>query len=129
MEWWLRFAGLLQVGVASANFFAIRLFRYREEMAPVSEEVRQVFWVQNIFIVLTVVGMALGCFMYPGWLSGGSAPARALSVYLACFWAIRLAVQVFFYSPAKRRQYPLANILFLGTFVYLVVVFSLSAIR
>ena len=128
MESLIVIAGVLQLGVASANFFAVRMLRYPEALAAVAESVRQVFWVQNVFIVVVVVGLSLGCFIYPQELARGPGLGRSMSGFMAIFWGLRLGVQLFYYSPDKRRQYPLFDAMFLATFVYLTGVFAAAAI-
>lgn len=121
-------AGLMHFGIASANFFAIRMFRYREALEPVPESVRQVFWVQNGFIVLTVGGMGIACLLYPAELSTGAGLGRGACIFLAAFWGFRLVTQLAYYSPAKRQEHRYFDILFLSVFVYLTGLFSASAI-
>jgi hypothetical protein len=121
-------AGVLQLGVASANFVAVRMLRYPEALAAVPESVRQVFWVQNAFIVVTVVGIGAACFVYPAELLRGAGLGRGLSGFLALFWGLRLGVQLLYYSRDKRRQYPFLDMLFLFTFVYLTGVFAMAAL-
>lgn len=120
-------AGLMHFGIASANFFAVKMFRYREALEPIPESVRQVFWVQNGFIVITVAGMGIACWLYPAELTSGSGLGRGASVFLALFWGFRLITQLAFYSPAKRREHRAFDILFLIAFAYLSGLFLASA--
>ncbi len=122
---WL--AGGLQVMVASANVPAVRMFRYRESLRAVPAHVAEVFWVQNVFIVLTVLGMAGVCFAFPADLAGGSHLGRAVSGFLALFWGVRLGFQLLFYDRATRRQYRTFDVLFVLTFGYLIAVFAAAA--
>jgi len=121
-------AGALQLLVASANVFAVRMFRYRESIRTLPGHVAQVFVVQNVFIVLTVVAMAGLCFGFAGELAGGARLGRCLSGFLSVFWGIRLAFQLFVYDREMRRQHRLFDVLFLITFLYLVVVFAIAAL-
>jgi hypothetical protein len=121
-------AGVLQLLVASANVFAVRMFRYRESLRAVPGHVAEVFVVQNVFIMLTVVGMAGLCFGFAGELAGGSRLARVLSGFLSFFWGSRLAFQLFFYDRRLRREHRVFDVLLLLTFGYLVVVFAIGAL-
>ena len=121
-------AGVLQLLVASANVFAARMFRYRESIRTLPGHVAEVFVVRNIFIMFTVVGMAGLCFAFADELAGGSQLGRCLSGFLSVFWCIRLVFQLFFYDRQMRRQHRLFDTLFLLTFVYLVVVFTIGAL-
>ncbi|NNJ24356.1 hypothetical protein [Alienimonas chondri] len=128
MDILLYLAGALQLGIASANFVAVKMLRYPEAVAALPSSVRQVFWVQNVYIVLTVVGLSLACFAYPGELSSGAGLGRGLSGFLTLFWGTRLGVQLFYYSPEERRRRRAIDLLFVGTFVYLTGVFAVAAI-
>jgi len=121
-------AGALQLLVASANVFAARMFRYRESIRTLPGHVAEVFVVQNIFIMFTVVGMAGLCFGFAGELAGSSRLGQCLSGFLSVFWGIRLAFQLFFYDRKLRRQHRLADVLFLITFVYLTLIFAIGAL-
>ena len=121
-------AGALQLLVASANVVAARMFRYRESIRTLPGHVAEVFVVQNIFIMFTVIGMAGLCFGFAGELAGGSRLGRCLSGFLSVFWFIRLVFQLFFYDRQMRRKHRLFDVLFLLTFVYLVVVFAIGAL-
>ena len=128
MELPLAIAGMLQLGVASANFVAVKKLRYPQAVAALPDSVRRVFWVQNVYLVLTVVGAALACFFSPEELSAGDGLGRGLSGFLALFWGSRLGVQLFYYSPAERRRHRAIDLLFLGTFLYLTGVFAAATI-
>ncbi|MEM9701880.1 MAG: hypothetical protein AAF907_05495, partial [Planctomycetota bacterium] len=95
----LAIAGVLQLGAASANFVAVKVLRYPDAVRTLPAPVRQVFWVQNGYIMLTVAGSSLACFIYPEALSSGVGLGRGLSAFLTLFWGSRLGVQLFYYSP------------------------------
>lgn len=120
-------AGVLQTLIASANVFAIRMFRYRESMKTVPAHVAEVFWAQNLFIVLTVLGMAALCFGFAAEMSSGDRLARCLGGFLALFWGARFAFQLFFYDLEMRRRHRIFDALFLASFAYLTVVFAVAA--
>lgn len=122
-------AGALQLPVASANIFAVRMFRYRDSLRTLPEHVAEVFIVQNIFIVFTVVGMAGLCFAFAEELAGGSLLGRSLSGFLSVFWCGRMIFQLFFYDREVRRQHRAFDVLFLLAFAYLVFVFAIGALR
>jgi len=125
---WLWIAGVVQLLIASANFFAPRLLHYRENLAKVSPMVREVFIVQNAYIVLVLLGNAGLCFCFTEELAGDSLLGRSLSGFLALFWGMRLPIQLFFYDPEAKRRYPVFNLLFLLAFVYLTGVFAVAVL-
>lgn len=120
-------AGILQFLICSANFVAIRMFRYREEIAKVEESIRQVFWVQNLFIVIVLIFAGTACFVYPDELSSGTGLGRGFSMFFAIFWGLRLGTQFIYYSPKKRRNYRFFDCMFLASFSFLTITFTLSA--
>jgi hypothetical protein len=119
-------AGGLQLLVAISNVFAVKMFRYRESLRTLPAHVAEVFIVQNIFIVFTVVGMSGLCFAFAEELTGGSLLGRCLSGFLSVFWFGRLIFQLFFYDRELRRQHRLIDVLFLFAFAYFVVVFAIG---
>ena len=121
-------AGGVQVLIASANLPAARMFRYRHHLRAVPAHVAEVFVVQNVFIVLTVLGTAGLCFAFAPDLAGGGRLGRAIDGFLALFWAVRLAAQLFYYDRALRRQYRAFDVLFVSAFAYLVAVFAAAMI-
>ena len=125
---WL--AGVGQILVASANVFAWRMFGYRENMARLTPVVREVFIVQNVFIMFSVVCFGMTTIVFaPHLACSNDAFSRVFCGFLAVFWLIRLVVQLFFYDQDTRQKYPLFNVLFLGGFVYLVIIFGLAGLR
>lgn len=121
-------AGILHLLIASANFFAAKRFRYRDNLSLVTPIVRDVFIVQNLYIVLILCGLAAACFAFAGELAGGSPMGRALSGFLALFWTLRIGLQLFFYDRDLRRQHPGWNALFLSAYLYLATVFALAVL-
>ena len=121
-------AGVLHLFVASVNFFAIRQFRYRENLAKVSPIVREVFWVQNFYIVAVLIAFAALCFGFAPELAGQCNIGRFFSGFLAVFWGMRVVVQVFVYDSRVKRQNPRWNAIFLTAYGYLTVVFTLAAV-
>src|SRR5947209_5617080 len=116
---WIRAAGVLQLLVASVNFFAPRKLRYAENLARLSPIVREIFIVQNIYIVGVLLAFSLICFLFPRDLAGGSPLGRFFSGYLALFWGGRIVIQLFFYDRRIKRDNRFMNLIFLLTFVYL----------
>jgi alginate O-acetyltransferase complex protein AlgI len=122
-------AGVLQLLIASVNLVAPKKLAYRENLAKLSPIVREVFIVQNVFIVLTLVGFAALCLWFAPELTGQSLLGRSLSGFLAVFWGLRLLFQLFFYNPQIKQQHPVINLAFVLADLYLAGVFTLAAVR
>jgi hypothetical protein len=122
-------AAVLQWLVASSNLFAARSFAYRKELAKLSPFVRDVFIVQNIYIMSTVAMFGIVSIVFTRELAGGSALGRFLSGFLAIFWGGRIFIQLFFYDQEVKRSRPIAHLVFLATFIYLCGVFAVACLR
>jgi hypothetical protein len=121
-------AGALHFLVASANLFAFRKFSYREHLRKVPLVVRQVFLVQNAYIMFVQIGFALLCFFFATDLTSGRSLGLALASFLAAFWAARVALQLLYYDRDLRRENRLFDVLFLLGDGYLATVFALAAL-
>lgn len=124
----LYIAGALHLLVASANIFAFGKFRYLEHLGNAPLVLRQVFLVQNAYIMLVQVGFALLCFFFAGELTSGRSLGLALAGFLAVFWGSRVVLQLFYYDRALRRANRLFDVLFLLADGYLAAVFALAAL-
>jgi hypothetical protein len=122
-------AAVLQWLVASSNLFAARIFAYRAELAKLSPFVREVFIVQNIYIMTTVAMFGIVSIFFTTELAGGSALGRFLSGFLAIFWGGRIIIQLFFYDQEVKGSRPIANLVFLATFIYLCGVFAVACLH
>jgi hypothetical protein len=121
-------AGALHLLVASANVFAFGKFYYLEHFRNVPLIIRQVFLVQNAYIMLVQVSLALLCFFFAGELISGQPLGLALAGFLAFFWGSRVLLQLFYYDRELRRANRLFDVLFLLGDGYLAVVFALAAL-
>jgi hypothetical protein len=121
-------AGVVHLVVASANIFAFGKFRYLEHLRAVPLVLRQVFLVQNGYIMFVQFGFALLCFFFAGNLTSGQPLGRALVSFLAVFWGSRVFLQLFYYDRALRRANRLFDVLFLAADGYLALVFALAAL-
>ncbi len=124
----IQLAGLLHFVIAGTNFFAARLFRYRENMNRIEPFVREVFWVQNGFIVLITLFLGVLCLVFSRELAGSSALGRSLSGFLCFFWGARLVIQLGFYDAGAKRRFPMANWGFTLVFAFLMLVFGVAAL-
>jgi hypothetical protein len=121
-------AGVLHLLIASANVFAFAKFRYLEHLRNLPCIMRQIFLVQNAYIMLVQVCFALLCFFFAGELTSGRPLAMALVVFFAVFWGTRVLLQLFYYDPELRRRNRIWDLLFLVGDGYLALVFTLAAL-
>lgn len=121
-------AGMLQLLIASANIFAFRKLHYLEHLRNVPVAVRQIFLVQNAYIMLVQVGFALLYFFFAADLVSGRGMGQAIAGFLAVFWGSRTLVQFLYYDRELRRQNRAFDILFFLADSYLAAVFVLAAL-
>lgn len=114
--------------VASANVFAFGKFRYLEHLRQVPLVMRQVFLVQNAYILFVQVGFALLCFCFTDEFTSGSPIGRGIAGYLAVFWGSRVMLQLFYYDRELRRQNRAFDVSFILADGFLAVVFAAVAI-
>jgi hypothetical protein len=120
----IQLAGILQLVIAAANFFAPAKLHYRENLAKVSPIIRQIFTVHSIYIVLVLIGFGLICLLFPNDLCGGGALGRFLCGFLAVFWGLRVVLQFAYYDSAIKKENPLGTLCFGTAFIYLATIFA-----
>jgi hypothetical protein len=125
----IQFAGLLQLVIAAANFFAPSKLHYRDNLAKVAPIIRQIFTVHSIYIVLVLIGFSLLCLAFPRDLCGASALGKCLSAFLALFWGLRVPIQFFYYDSAVKQANPGFALLFGLAFLILAAVFAAATLH
>jgi len=126
----LQIAGVLHLGLMCAGLMMPRVVRMRWHLATLPPFIRQLFWVYYTFIGLCLASFSLITIVFADTLASGGALARALCVFFAVFWTLRLivATRVFDMEPYltnrfRRIGYRVINIVF----AYLPVVYALAA--
>lgn len=112
-----------------ANAFAPARFAYPQNLQRLDRFVAQVFVVHSIYVAVIVLAMAaLALAAAVGGLSPASTTTRVLHGLAAAFWLSRVALQLFYYDKALRRDNRGWDVLFLATFVYLTAAFTFLAL-
>jgi hypothetical protein len=126
----LQLAGVLHLGLICAGGMMPRVVGLRQHLAALPAFIRRLFWVYYAFIGLCLVSFGSLTFELAGALAGGTVLARAMCLFFAAFWTLRLiaATWVFDLSPylttaSRRLGYYATNIVF----GYLPVVYLLAA--
>lgn len=119
-------AGLAQLGLVLVGSRVPRVMRWDEELPRLGPANRRLFWVYGAFIVGANLGFGLLSLLHADALAEGRGLAGGLALFLALYWAARLAVQLLVFRgpgwPAEARRPVVAvgfSILFLAlTAVY-----------
>lgn len=128
----LQVAGVMHLGLMSAGLLMPKVVNMRAHLAGLPAFIRQLFWVYYTFIALCLVGFSIITIAFAETLASGSTLARALCVFFAVFWTLRLLVAAFVFdmrpyltSTPRRMGYHALN----AVFAYLPVVYLLAATR
>lgn len=126
----LQFAGVLHLGLLYAGLMMPGIVHLRAHLAELPAFIRRLFWVYYSFIGLCLVSFGCLTLALAGTLAEGSVLARALCVFLAAFWTLRLIAATFVFDMRpyltnvyRRVGYHVINIVF----IYLPVVYVLAA--
>lgn len=98
-------AAAVQLAIAFANVVLPAMLKYRENLARVAPIIRQIFVVHSAYIVGIVLLFALITFGFASDLASGRGLGRFLAAAIAAFWFCRIAVQLFYYEKALRREH------------------------
>lgn len=94
---WIAAVG--QVVVALLHGIFPRLFRWREELAPLSLLTRQLFLIHTLFVALTVALLGIvTAVLAATWSQPSSLLRLAVLGALVVFWGTRLFVQLFVFD-------------------------------
>jgi len=128
----LEIAGLLHLGLICAGAMMPGVVGLRSHLATLPPFVRQLFWVYYLFIGLCLVSFgSITVALAPELASGGSL-ARAICLFFAAFWTLRLIAGTFIFdlrpyltNPWRRLGYHAINLVF----AYLPVVYVWAALK
>ena len=128
----LQIAGILHLGLMCAGLLMPKVVRMRWHLATLPPFIRRLFWVYYAFIGLCLVSFSVITVAFAGTLAAGGNLARALCVFFAAFWTLRLVAGTFVFDMRpyltngfRRLGYHAINIVF----AYLPIVYVLAAIR
>jgi hypothetical protein len=126
----LEIAGLAHLGLMCAGLLMPRAVGLRQHLAALPPFIRNLFWVYYSFISLCLVSFGTITVAFAPALAAGSVLARALCIFLAAFWTLRLIAATFIFdvtpyltNAAWRLGYHATNVVF----IYLPVVYVLAA--
>ena len=92
----IRLAGVGQLGVLVASALVPFRLNWRRDLASLPTLHRQMYWTYGGYVVLGIVALGTTSLLCADELAGGSPLARAVCLYGAAFWGVRLALQAVF---------------------------------
>jgi hypothetical protein len=126
----LQIAGALHLALMGAGLLMPRIVRMRWHLATLPPFIRQLFWVYYSFIALCLVSFSTITIVFADTLAAGGPLARALCLFFAVFWTLRLVAASFVFdmrpyltNRSRRLGYHALNVVF----AFLPVVYVLAA--
>jgi len=123
----LRAAGVLLAVLVVVNLFVPFRFGWRAELSRISLLNRQIFQAHSVFLILTLALSSALLLTSADALVEPSRLARAILLGLTIFWAVRMLMQWFFYSPdiwRGNRFFTAMHLVFSVAWVYMTAVFG-----
>jgi hypothetical protein len=131
LELWILIGGVLHFGILLASALTPAVLDWKRELTKLDVLSRQLVWVHGAFIVLVIFGFGLLSVILPGELASGTLLSRGICLFIALFWAARLAVQFFVFDATPHLRGALLKIGYSGltaVFVYHTVVYTIAAL-
>ena len=126
----LEIAGLMHLGLICAGALMPGVVGMRAHLVALPPFIRRLFWVYYSFIALCLVSFGIITIALAPTLAAGGSLARALCIFLAVFWTLRLVAATFVFdlgpyltNSYRRIGYHATNIVF----VYLPIVYAWAA--
>lgn len=123
----LEIAGLMHLGLLCAGALMPRAVNLKSNLAALPSFIRRLFWVYYSFIGLCLISFGVITFTLAGTLAEGGILARALCIFLAAFWTVRLVAATFVFDVRPyltnqfwRLGYHATNVVF----IYLPLVYA-----
>ena len=120
----------MHLGLLCAGALMPRAVNLKSNLATLPPFIRRLFWVYYTFIGTCLISFGVITFIFAGTLAAGGNLARALCIFLALFWTIRLIAATFVFDVRPyltnhfwRLGYHATNIVF----IYLPVVYVFTA--
>lgn len=82
-----------QIAIGVLVFFLPRILGWRPALAAMPTLLREVYHVHALFLALTL-------WMFAGFTIAYGADLGPLGFCIGLFWAVRVGIQVFYYSPS-----------------------------
>lgn len=126
----LQIAGVLHLGLMCAGALMPGVVGMRSHLAALPPFIRRLFWVYYSFIGLCLVSFGTITVALAPSLAAGGSLARALCIFLAAFWTLRLVAATFVFDlrpyltdTYRRIGYHAINLVF----IYLPIVYAWAA--
>ena len=127
---WLAGAGHFVVLIAS--FQVPYRLRWREDLASLTAFNRKLMWVHGGFAVYTIAAFGVMTLLLHDEILGGQRAAMVLSIFIGCYWLLRIIVDFTYYDHADwpvGKGFVLGHLCLTLLFVFLAATYLGVAIR
>jgi hypothetical protein len=131
MELQLKIIGVLLILLAAMHAFFPKYFNWKEELRPLNLINRQMMEVHTLFIGIVLLLMGLLCLLAANELLA-TRLGKIILIGIGLFWAVRLIVQFFVYSPALwrgKKFETVMHVVFTFLWAYLTALFFWAAFK
>lgn len=127
----IRVAGAGQLSVLVASSLVPLRLNFKRDLASLPTLHRQLYWTYGGYVVMTIIALGAVSLACADELAAGSRLGRAVCIYGAVFWGVRLALQaVFDVKPHLTAWWLTAGYHTLtGLFVFFTAVYGYAAVR
>lgn len=130
MESLIKIAGVILISLALFHAFFPGHFKWKEELRSLTLLTRQIHYIHTFFIALTILLIGVLCVSSAPELVQ-TAFGRKISAGIGLFWACRLVLQFYGFSPALWKGKPFEtamHVLFSMLWMFFTAVFGLAAV-
>jgi hypothetical protein len=89
----IRLAGAAQLSILIASSLVPFRLKFKEDLAVLATLHRQLYWTYGGYVVMGIVTLGVISLTCADELASGSRLARAVCIYGALFWGIRVSLQ------------------------------------
>jgi hypothetical protein len=130
--YYLQIAAVLHIGLLWAGLTMPYAVKLRQHLSTLPPFIRSLFWVYYTFIGSCLVGFGALTWFAANAMAAGEPVARALAIFLACFWFSRLLAGAFVFNVRPYLTnwfYRLGNAAINLVFVYFTIIYAWTALK
>ncbi len=131
LAWLIFIGGNLHFGILLASALVPKVLDWKGSLVRLDPLSRQLIWVHGAFIVLVIIAFGLLSVIFAHDLAAGTPLARGMCLFIALFWAARLAVQFFVFDARPHLTSAYLKVGYHGltfVFLYQTIVFGAAAL-
>src|SRR6478672_8674662 len=92
----IRVSGAAQLSILVASSLVPFKLKFKQDLAVLPTLHRQLYWTYGGYVVMGIIVLGVICLTCADELAAGSRLARAVCIYGALFWGIRVSLQAVF---------------------------------